>query len=109
MIAWAILAVVLVGVAALITAAQPQVGAALPAPVSQALARDCLAVFQQGNSQITLPDGLTIHTVLPQCTVAAPYGVLTVGALASSGELIGGQWTIQSRNGQYVLQAQISM
>ena len=109
MIAWAILAVVLVGVAALITAAQPQVGAALPAPVSQALARDCLAVFQQGNSQITLPDGLTIHTVLPQCTVAAPYGVLTVGTLASSGELIGGQWTIQSRNGQYVLQAQISM
>lgn len=109
MIAWAILAVVLVGVAALITAAQPTVGAALPAPVSQAVARDCLAVFQQGNAQITLPDGLTIRTVLPQCTVVAPYGVLTVGDLTGSGQLIGGQWTIQSRNGQYVLQAQISM
>ena len=109
MVAWAILAVVLVGVAGLITAAQPPMGAALSAPVSQAIARDCLAVFQQGNSQITLPNGLTIHTVLPLCTVAAPYGVLTVGELASSGDLIGGQWTIQSRNGQYVLQAQISM
>lgn len=109
MIAWAILAVMLVGVAVLITAAQPTVGGASPAPVSQAIARDCLAVFQHGNSQITLPDGLSIHTVLPQCTVAAPYGALTVGALAISGELIGAQWTIQSRNGQYVLQAQISM
>jgi hypothetical protein len=108
-IAWAILAVVLVGVAGLITAAQPQTGAALPAPVSQAIARDCLAVFQHGNAQIMLPNGVTIQTATTQCTIGAPYGVLTVGDLISSGQLIGGQWAIQRRNGQYVLQAQISM
>ena len=58
---------------------------------------------------LTLPDGVSIHGVPTQCTVRAPYGVVTVGALADSGNLIGAPWVIESRNGQYVLRAQIPM
>ena len=109
MFAWAILAVVMVGFAGLITAAQPQAGATPPAAVSDAIARDCLAVFQEGSGQVALPDGVTIQRLTTQCTVIAPYGVVTVGALADSGNLIGGGWTIQSQDGQYVLRAQIPL
>lgn len=109
MFAWAILAVMMVGFAGLIAVAQPHPGASAPPAVSDAIARDCLAVFQDGSGQLTLPDGVSIQTMPTQCTVQAPYGALTVGALADSGNLIGAQWVIQNRNGQYVLRAQIPM
>ncbi len=109
MFAWAILAVMMVGLAGLITAAQPQAGTIPPAAVSDAIARDCLAVFQEGRGQVALPDGVTIQRIPTQCTVAAPYGVVTVGALADSGHLIGGGWEILNQDGQYVLRAQILM
>ena len=99
----------MVGFAGLITVAQPQAGAIPPAAVSGAIARDCLAVFQEGSGQVSLPNGVTIQRVPSQCTVIAPYGVVTVGALADSGNLIGGEWAILNQNGQYVLRAQIVM
>ena len=109
MFAWVILGAVMVGLAGLIAVAQLQAGSTPPAAVSDAIARDCLAVFQGGGGQRTLPDGVSIQAVPTQCTVQAPYGVVTVGALADSGNLIGAQWVIQSRNGQYVLRAQVPM
>lgn len=109
MFAWVILGAVMVGVAGLIAVAQPKAGATPPAAVSDAIARDCLAVFQGGSAHLTMPDGVRIHAAPTQCTVQAPYGVVTVGALADSGNLIGAQWVIQSRNGQYVLRAQVPM
>ncbi len=109
MFSWAILAVMMVGVAGIIAAAQPQPGTVPSAPVADAVARYCLAVFQDGSGQVTLPDGVTIQRVLTQCTVIAPYGGLTVGALADSGNLIGGDWEMLAQDGQYVLRAQIQM
>ena len=109
MFSWAILAAMMIGVAAIIAAAQPQPGSIPPAPVADALARECLAVFQDGAGQVGLPDGVTIQRAATQCTVNAPYGVLTVGALADSGNLIGGGWSVLSQDGQYVLRAQIQM
>ncbi|MHB1826593.1 MAG: hypothetical protein ACYCV6_02730 [Steroidobacteraceae bacterium] len=109
MFAWVILGAVMVGVAGLIAVAQLQAGATPPAAVSDAIARNCLAVFQGGSGHLTLPDGVSIQAVPTQCTIQAPYGVVTVGALAYSGNLIGAPWVIQSRNGQYVLRAQVPM
>ena len=109
MFAWVILGAVMVGLAGLIAVAQPQAGSTPPAAVSDAIARDCLAVFQGGSGHLTLPDGVRIQAVPTQCTVQAPYGTVTVGVLADSGNLIGAPWVIQSRNGQYVLRAQVPM
>lgn len=109
MFSWAILAVMMVGVIGIIAAAQPQPGAVPPAPVADALARVCLAVFEDGSGQVGLPDGVMIQRTPALCTVNAPYGVLDVGALADSGNLIGGGWVVVSRDGQYVLRAQIQM
>ncbi len=109
MFAWVILGAVMVGLAGLIAVAQPRAGATPPAAVSDAIARDCLAVFQGGSGHLTLPDGVRIQAVPTQCTVQAPYGTVTVGVLADSGNLIGAPWVIQSRNGQYVLRAQVPM
>jgi len=99
----------MVGLAGIIAVARLQGGAPPPPAVSDAIARDCLAVFQGGSDRRTLPDGVSIQAVPTQCTVGAPYGVVTVGALADSGNLIGAQWVILSRNGRYVLRAQIPM
>ena len=109
MFALVILGAVMVGLAGIIAVAQPQAGATPPAPVADAIARDCLAVFQGGSAQRSLPDGVVLQAAATKCTVQAPYGVVTVGALADSGNLIGAQWIIQSRNGQYVLRAQVPM
>jgi hypothetical protein len=107
--AWVILGAVMVGLSGLIALAQPHAGATPPAAVSDAIARDCLAVFQGGSGHLTMPDGVRIQAAPTRCTVQAPYGVVTVGALADSGNLIGAQWVIQSRNGLYVLRAQVPM
>jgi len=109
MLAWIILGVVMAGFAGLIAVAQPQAGTVPPAAISDAIARDCLAVFQDENGQNTLPDGVSINAVPTQCSVQAPYGVVSVGALADSGNLIGGEWVVLSRSGRYVLRAQILM
>ena len=109
MFAWAILAAMMVAFVGLIAAAQPHAGAQPSAAVADAIARDCLAVFKDGNGALTLADGVSLQMTMAQCTVQAPYGVLSVGALADAGNLIGGQWAIVSRNGQYVIRARIPM
>ncbi len=109
MFAWVILAVMMVGFAGIIAVAQPHAGAQPPAAVADAIARDCLSVFQNGNGAQLLPNGVSLEMTTAQCTVQAPYGGLTVGALADAGNLIGGQWVIESRDGRYVIRARIPM
>jgi|SRR5579884_1849627 hypothetical protein len=109
MFAWAILAVVMVGFFGLIIAAQPHAGSTPPSALSDAIARDCLAVFDGGSANVTLPNGLTIEATTSQCTIQAPSRLVTESVLTEAGVLIGGQWVIQGRSAGYVTQAQIAM
>ena len=109
MFSWVILAALMVAFFGLIAAAQPHAGARPPAAVADAIARECLAVFKDGNGTLTLADGVSIQMTMTQCAVQAPYGVLSVGELSYAGNLIGGKWVIDGRDGTYVLHAEITM
>ena len=97
--------------ASLAAVAQPHAGSVPPAALADALARNCLAVFEAPGETdaLTLPDGVSISATAASCSILAPSGALTPNTLAASGNLIGGVWTIQSANGRYVTRAVITL
>ena len=106
-----LLAVALAVLAVLAGAVQPHAGSVPTPALADALARNCLAVFEApGETEaLTLPDGVSISATSASCSVLAPYGALTPNTLAASGNLIGGVWTIQAANGRYVVRAVITL
>ena len=106
-----LLAVVLAVLTSLAAVAQPHAGSVPTAALADALARNCLAVFDApGQTEaLTLPDGVSISATAASCSVLAPSGAITPNTLAASGTLIGGVWTIQSANGRFVTQATITL
>ena len=106
-----LLAVALVVLAGLAAVAQPHAGSAPTAALADALARNCLAVFEAPGEReaLMLPDGVSISATSASCSVQAPYGALTPNTLAASGNLIGGVWTIQAANGRYIARAVITL
>ena len=106
-----LLAVALAVLAGVAAVAQPHAGSVPTAALADALARNCLAVFEApGETEaLTLPDGVSISATSASCSVQAPYGALTPNTLAASGNLIGGVWTIQTANGRYITRAAITL